>query len=122
MTNNHPSLVLKQLHLLTFANGDKFRCYLLQLFQAQHYFQISRVPYRHVKGDEPLTMLNQKAALLTTKIIANQIGSNIINLEEFEPECPDCRSQDISEDIPGDLCCHNCGLEGPKSEFFTGGI
>ena len=122
MTNNPPSLTLKQLHLLNLNNGDKLLSYDLLHYGALHIQRVCRIPYRFVFGDEPQSILNQNIALHTIKSTSQQIGTNITNLEEFEPVCPNCQSQELTEDIPGELCCHNCGSEGPKSEFFIGGI
>ena len=116
-------ITLKLLFTATQLPGrDRLYAYLMFYSYDGHIDLIARVPYLLKADNEATTFMNNRTALHKVKTIAMEIGATITNLSDFEPVCPSCRSRMLTEDVAGDLCCHNCGEEGPISQYFVGGI
>lgn len=104
-----------------YTQDKKLWAFNLRSYINQHSVIIASASYFEILSDPAQSFINHRAALHSVKTTAISLNMDILNLDEFDPRCPNCTSYILTEEVEGEYLCLSCGAEGPITQFYAGG-
>ena len=113
--------IISRKYVGAWTEDKRIWSYVLTVKLNGHQKLVAKSSYFTIISDPTTSFINERSALHSVKTTAISLNADILNLSEYESRCPSCTSHVLTEEVEGEFCCLNCGEEGPKSMFASGG-